>query len=179
MQSASERLWTIPGVTLLASGSAFSRSKDFTYYEPFFLDKSTTLNEVGMEVTTAGAASSVITTAILNADADWQPTTLVLDLGTVSAVGTGMKSYTGLSTVMPAGRYLFGMRHNSTSVVSFRQLLGMMPGLGIRSTFSATPNPTNMFKSETYSTSWTSPTDWDSNTFASGYFHHAIAGRWA
>lgn len=177
-QSATERSWGNPGVTFLASGSNVSRSQNFTYYEPFVVDTPLELNEVALEVTTAGAASSVISLALLNADLDWQPSSLLVALGTVSAVGNGVKSITGLTQAVPAGRYLWGYRTNSSSVVSQRQFLGMLPGLGIRSTFGATPNLTNMFVAETYSATWTSPTDWDSVTYASGYFHYAILGRW-
>lgn len=55
------------------------------YYEPFSVRVTTVVDKLAVGVKVAGAGGTHIRLGIYNADTDWQPTTLVIDAGTVTA----------------------------------------------------------------------------------------------
>ena len=74
------------------------------YITPFFVPRTTTFDQIGINVT-ATAASSVIRLGIYNMTTGQDPTSLVLDAGTVdSATSTGIKTIT-ISQQLTAGLY--------------------------------------------------------------------------
>ena len=108
-----------------------------------------------LEVTTAGVASSVARLGIYNADADWQPTTLVVDAGTVAVDSTGVKTIT-LSPVvtLAPGKYLLALLSNGaptlrgafvySNYVGYSSTLGgsaMTISLSVSQAYGALPDP--------------------------------------
>lgn len=111
-----------PGVRGVSVSTQTMANNTITY-EPRLVATSITLDQLVVEVTTAGSAGSLLRIGIYSADTDWQPTALVLDGGTVAADSLGVKTL-AISQVLSAGRYLFAMNNNSTSGVALRVVRG-------------------------------------------------------
>jgi hypothetical protein len=75
------------------------------YVYPVFIQESITIDRLGMEVQTQ-AASSTIRLGIYNSDSNGEPSSLVLDAGTVSGTTTGLKAIT-VSQALTTGLYYF------------------------------------------------------------------------
>ena len=68
-----------------------------------------TINRLDLRVATAAAAGASWRLGFWKLDGTGgTPSTLITDLGTIDPTTTGIKSLTGLSTVLPAGRVAFG-----------------------------------------------------------------------
>lgn len=78
---------------------------DRVNYEPWFITEPITISTLAIAVTTF-AASSVTRLAIYKADYKYQPTTLVVDAGTVSTGSNGEKTASITSRTLPPGRYV-------------------------------------------------------------------------
>ena len=83
------------------------------YYMPFKVDKPITISELALGVYTA-AASAKIRISIYNATTTLAPGTLILDAGEVDCSTVGKKAISGLTTVLPAGLYLFRIHTNAS-----------------------------------------------------------------
>jgi hypothetical protein len=130
-------------------------------FVPWVIQASVTVTELAIEVTSAGTAGTTARLGIYNADATFQPTTVVVDAGTVSIASTGAKIITGLTTVLTAGRYLLAV--NFESACTLRMVHGNGMWLGSRTTFNGTPIIT---AAVTYAAFASSPTATSTNTDA-------------
>lgn len=124
----------LPGVAMIGRATAVLTA-DVTYYGPFILQTQVTADRIAAEVTSAGAAGKVIRMGIYNADFDWQPTTLVVDGGTIAADSATVQTVT-ISQVLVPGRYLLALNSNGTPTVRSIQGGNLM---GLQSTLSAFP----------------------------------------
>lgn len=85
-------------------------------YGPWYVASSITIDQLLVEVTSAGAAGKLIRLGLYNADANWQPTTRLAD-GSVAADGAlGMRSLS-VSLTLPAGRYLTAVNTDGTPAI--------------------------------------------------------------
>src|SRR5687768_6714110 len=75
----------LPGTEFQSNGTQ-AVVADQVRYNGFIVDAPITLDRLVCEVTATGTAT-LLRLAIYNADTDWQPTTLVVDGGTVTAAG--------------------------------------------------------------------------------------------
>jgi hypothetical protein len=91
-----------PGTNAFQAMSANS-----LYLVAMFFIKPTTIDRIGVRVTTAGAAGSVIRLGIYNADDDMFPAGLLLDAGTVVGTSTGNVDIT-ISQALNPGIYWMG-----------------------------------------------------------------------
>ncbi len=102
----------IPGVdgTALATNTL---GPNEVLYGPWYVASPITIDQLLVEVTTAGAAGKLIRLGLYNADTNWQPTSRLAD-GSVAADGSlGMRSL-GVSLTLPAGRYLTAVNTDGT-----------------------------------------------------------------
>ncbi len=99
-----------PSTTPLANGRR--------YHQLIYVPESRTFTEIATVVTGA-VASTVIRLGIRNCNQNTgQPTTLILDAGTVDSSTTGLKQITGLSQTLSAGYYLLEMTSNGAPTVA-------------------------------------------------------------
>ena len=128
-------------VTTLALGA------NGTAYYPFLTQTPITTDQIRFEVTAAAPAASVVRLAVYNADIDWQPTSLIVDCGTVLIDSTGVKSV-ALARTLPPGRYLIAANPNGQAtyraVRSTNRLIGLFMNLGANAHFSRMSEPVAM-----------------------------------
>jgi hypothetical protein len=103
---------SMPGVEAL-SATTLAITANVMYYAPILVTTSITIDQLQLVVTVAGAAGKLVRMGIYNADTDWQPTSLVLDAGTVLVDTTGVKSIS-ISQVLPPGRYITALVSDGT-----------------------------------------------------------------
>jgi len=97
-------------------GSAFTNVANTIRYVPFFIDQDITLTRLGINVVSAGAAASTCRLGIYTNDSTTtQPSTRLVDSGTIDLVATGPKSVTGLSVALTKGLYWMAYFGNSAS----------------------------------------------------------------
>lgn len=80
---------------------------DTLYYTPWFVEHTLIIERIGIDVSTAAAASKLVRIGIYSAGLHdrWITGELILDAGTVVVDSTGSKSITSLSTVLKPGKY--------------------------------------------------------------------------
>ena len=97
-------------------GSAFTNVANTIRYVPFYIDQDITVTRMGINVVSAGAAASTCRLGIYTNDSTTtQPSTRLVDTGTIDLVATGPKSVTGLSVALTKGLYWMAYFGNSAS----------------------------------------------------------------
>lgn len=128
----------IPGVessSIATRGMTANR----TYYEYFEVRRACVLTALFTEVTVAAAAASVTRMGVYACNNVGTIGALMIDAGTVACDSTGVKSITGLTTVLPPGFY--AKAHNSTGAPTLRiarggsRIAGIDSGMGANSLF--------------------------------------------
>lgn len=171
--SGTNPYYSIPGV-IPTSQSTGSVAVNVDSYMPFLVETTITLDRLAGEVTTAGAAGKVARFGIYNADTDWQPTTLVLDAGTVPVDTTGVKTIT-INQQLTPGRYLFVI--NTDGSPSFRIIRGLLTR-GIFSGMGTSPFTDSMTVVRTYAAFPSTGTPWDTALAGNqGGFPYSIVAR--
>lgn len=147
-------VWISPNFTTKVTGSGWNGT---AWFVPFFVAKQTTITELGIEVVT-GVAASTIRIGLFSADSSGNVGTLIDQTGTMSSVSTGVKS-TIISQSIASGLYYLGFQ-SSAAGVSVRQgnvvsNINEIGGTGaavLRSTLAYGPfssNPTVTFTAQT------------------------------
>ena len=115
MQYRKSGRWYTNGI-FNPQGSAFTNVANTIRYVPFYIDMDITVTRLGINVVTAGAAASTCRLGIYTNDAaTTQPSTRLVDTGTIDLVATGAKSVTGLSVALTKGLYWMAYFGNSAS----------------------------------------------------------------
>jgi len=169
-------IWTlpsIPGVEISGVGTS-GLTANRLYYYPIYVATPITLDRIAIEVTTAGAAATKARLGIYNANVNWQPTTLVLDAGTVAVDTTGLKAIT-ISQTLPAGRYLLCLVSNGAPAV--RDLKGGNRYIGYRDTITSTPFIASMYVSFTFGPLPATGILWDTIAIGSTPFMNMVFVR--
>lgn len=97
----------VPGAAIFGTASNIGLNADNIYYSGLAVTgNDITITDAVIRVTTAAAAGKNVRLAIYNADADWQPGSLVSDIGAVLVDTTGRKAASGLSITLTPGFYL-------------------------------------------------------------------------
>lgn len=123
----------VPGCIATSQGSSgFWHGS--TYYLPFEVDADITITDMAIEVLTASAGQSFYA-AIYTAESPWQNDALVATFAALSCASTGVKSNTGLTDGLSAGRYILTWNGGSglayrTSYMSPKSGTWVMSGLG-------------------------------------------------
>ena len=161
----------VPGVGV-HSTSTVTLETGYVYYFPMLVETDITISGLTMQITTAAAAGKLAGLGIYNADTDWQPTTLVVDAGTIAidALAVVTKSVTQF---LPAGRYLLAFTSNENAV--FRLYRGSLPFSGIPLTMgSAVINA--LYVAKAYAAYADPGTAWDTfgSADTSGFFYATL-----
>lgn len=152
--------YSIPG-NQAATVATSAITANVVRYAPFLVKTPITLDQLSIEVTAAGAASTTARLGIYNADTDWQPTSLVVDAGTVAVDSTGVKT-ASISQSLSPGRYLLAF--NSDGAPTVRIVRGGAHLLGYDPALNTTPFVTNIRVTQAYAvfpspgTAWTTIT---------------------
>lgn len=96
-------------------------SSNVCLYSPWYLAAPLAIDQLVIEVTTAGAAGKLIRVGLYNAGTDWQPTSRLAD-GAVAADGALGTRTLSVSLTLPAGRYLTAV--NTDGVPAIRGVRG-------------------------------------------------------
>ena len=158
-ESAGDTQLSIPGVT--ASGaSTVAVAIDEVRYFPFVVDHPIQVDQLTIEVTSAGSASTTARLGIYHADKNFQATTLVVDAGTVTVDSTGQKDLAVSPAEMLApGRYMMAFNSDGTPTLrgvrafgpwGLRDLITANPfifGLRVTQTYAAFPDPGTQYTS--------------------------------
>jgi hypothetical protein len=84
------------------------------YLSPIFVDQSTTFDRIACRADTGFSGSSTVRLGIYNSDADNQPSTLVLDAGTVAFTGVASQEIT-ISQTLSTGLYWLAFCQQGTA----------------------------------------------------------------
>lgn len=100
----------LPGVVSTGAVATLAPPANRIYYFPVKVDYAVSIASLNIEVTVvSGSAGSTARLGIYRADSGYQPTSLVLDAGTVATDSLGLKTISGLTQVLPRGRYMFAI----------------------------------------------------------------------
>lgn len=110
--------WYSTNITNAALTTNPFLSKDIIRAIPFIVSKTTTLDRIGMEITGAGTAGSVLRLGIYD-DVNGVPTNLILDAGTIAADSATAQTIK-ISQVLTPGLYYLTFVHNSTATITVR-----------------------------------------------------------
>jgi hypothetical protein len=160
----------LPGVDFVSTGTT-SVSTNRLYYAPFYVATPITIDLICCEVTGNAAAGNLARLGIYRADTDWQPTTLVVDAGTVSAGTIGFKSIAANVTLSP-GRYLTAFINNASPV--FRVVRGGNRYAGLNSAIGSNPLIVYLFKNTTFASFPETGTPWDTISYGTVPFQHFV-----
>lgn len=111
-RAGSVQHFSLPSVDLTATGTTAIGANQIRY-QPFTIQTATQIDQFALEVTAAGAAGTQIRVALHKADADLQPTELVVDAGVAAVDVAGVKTFDVSLTLQP-GRYLLGLVSDGT-----------------------------------------------------------------
>lgn len=124
-----------------------SIARDFLFGMPFHVSRGVNIDKIGIEVTGAGTAGSVIRLGVYADDGTGKPGALLLDAGTVTGDSNAVKTITlGANLPLPNGKYYLVMIHNSVANITVRAISGTggasaaYRGLNINSFTSGAPN---------------------------------------
>lgn len=119
-------------------------------YNGFIVDAPITIDQLVCEVQATGTAT-LIRMGLYNADLDWQPTSLVIDGGTIDATGTGAKSVS-ISVTLPPGRYLTALNADGSATLRSWRGDGTRGGWGIAPALGAGSQNTIVTATQTFGT---------------------------
>lgn len=142
-----------PGWMPNANIGSFTNSQNRATYFPFVVSSDIVIDRIVVELTT-GASGSTNRICLYNADADWQPTSLVSGTDTgafnTTASEVGVISYTVADVTLAAGRYLAWVNASHNGCV-FRATNGNLSGvIGYSASLGATPGFTQIYVAQTY-----------------------------
>jgi hypothetical protein len=160
----------IPGCEPVAVTSVGAGANTIRY-EPILVVTPITVDGIVIEVATAGGASTTARLGIYNADADWQPTSRVIDAGTVAVDSTGVKTAV-ISQVLAAGRYLLAFNTDGAPVMrtirAGGRFAGYVTGLG------TSPFIFSLTVASTYAAFASTGVAWTTASAATTPFQHAV-----
>jgi hypothetical protein len=131
--------FAVPGVNLTSIGTVSIGTR--RYYSPMRLDMPTGIQEIMLEVTSAGTETE-IKVRLFKADRHWQPDNFweydyFWDLGTFNVVGNGVKKLP-VGGYYNAGNYIIAYQANNRGSCTVREWRGSMPGWGVIGTGGST-----------------------------------------
>ena len=137
-------------------------SANSVFYIPWFTPVDIVITAVAVRCTTL-AASSLIRAGIASVDSSMQPLALVNEFSTFDTTSTGVKSYTGLSVAIPAGRYVTAVKAEGGNPAMVYSPIVAGPSAGFYATFSSGGGTAASFHKTTSPGAYTNPPPaWDS-----------------
>lgn len=117
-------LLTIPNICFIST-STVALVAGRLYYMPFMVRTPITVIGMTIEVTAASGAGTGVDVGIYRADTDWQPTSLVSDVGELLTDAIAVVSSGVLNIALVEGNYLIAMAAESTPTL--RTVSGGVP----------------------------------------------------
>lgn len=145
-------------------------------YIPLFIPYTLTLNTLAFAVTTAPATTSQVRFAIYNTDSEFQPTTLISDLGIKSIANTftGTVTYTTLGLSLTAGWYLVAC--NCDVALSVRSYTSPSPI--VSDTIDASPFIQRFDVNSTFGAFASTGVKWNSANKSAGGLQNIAVFQW-
>lgn len=162
--SAGSSFVGVPGQGFVATSTGtLTAGRD--YYFPFVVRKALTITFAEIQVTTGPASDATIYVGIYAATNDGQPTGSPLLNTTISCTSgaTGIKSVSSLAAALPAGNYVSAI---NTTVSFGIRTFGSAVGTGFGAALGTGPGQGYVYGTRTAAAFTSSPTAWDSNSFA-------------
>jgi hypothetical protein len=101
-----------------------TRGNGTLFYFPFTVSKQGNIDRIGTGINLAGSAGSVIRLGIYASDDFGQPSTLLLDAGTIDGTATGVGEITiSPALTLPIGRYFFAICQQGAPATNSRLYL--------------------------------------------------------
>lgn len=160
----------LPGVDF-HSVAVVSVSANRLHYAPFYVTTPMNVDRICCEVTGNVQVGALGRLGIYNADENWQPTTLVIDAGTVDNSAIGLKSI-AIDVDLPAGRYLTAL--NTNFGVIFRTIRSGSRHTGLMDTLGSNPILAYMFKNTAFVPFPETGTLWDTVSYGTVGFQHFV-----
>lgn len=164
--------YVIPGIDP-SSVATRALTASRIYYEPMVVTTPITIDQLAFEVSAAGTSGHVARMAIYNAGTDWQPTSRVVDAGTVAVDSVGVKTASVNVTLQP-GRYLKALISQSGTA---RVLRGGSRYIGALAALGTLPLIFQLFVAGSGTTLPDPGTAWTTASGASTPFEHAVFCR--
>lgn len=143
---------TVFGITV----STAARARDVLVAHPFIVERKITIDRIGIEITAAGTAGSVVRLGIYNDDGNIYPGTPLINAGTIAGDSATVQSIV-INQEMEAGLYWLIYWHNSVASITFRAFGAEAGMLGMPSTLGGV-NPANLINlTATYSATLPNP----------------------
>lgn len=98
-----------PGWQFGNTWGAYTLAYQWWRFVPWWLDSARTLVALGVNLSSA-VTGAKMRIGVYSADTAWQPTTLVYQTAELDASASGLLAVTGLTSSMPAGRYVVGLQ---------------------------------------------------------------------
>jgi hypothetical protein len=109
---------TIAGMAFAPGTQA--QSRNVIRFTPFIVSETTTFDKLGMEITGAGTAGSVVSLGIYNSSGGL-PTTVNTDGGTIAG-DSATNQEVIISTTLNPGLYYLAFQHDSAANITFRSI---------------------------------------------------------
>ncbi len=164
-KSASQTLFSIPGVAADRTPATYTMSPNRAIYMPFRVNSAIAIDRLMMDVF-AAVASSSIRCAIYAATVDLQPTGApIVDSGDLDSSTTGVKIATVSASLNP-GLYVFWANQTGAGNVGVRGVYGLCDLAGISPSGFLAPFADQLYVSQTYGVPPSTPLPWDTANFA-------------
>lgn len=148
--------YTIPGIEPTTTATQ-AITANVVRYCPIYVVTQITIDQLAIEVTSAGAGSTTARLGIYQMGTDGQPGSLVVDAGTVAVDGNGVKTVS-VNTILTPGRYLTAL--NSDGAPTLRAVRGGGYLMGYNTALGATPGISAPNGAQTYGTFPSTGTAW-------------------
>lgn len=167
--------YAIPGAAFDSVTTASPSANNIRYF-PIYIENACTFDQLTFEVTAAAVAGSSARLGIYKADSDLQPTSLVVDAGTVAIDTTGVKTVS-ISTTLDPGFYLQCMHQSGAPTL--RVFRGSAEYSGFLQAMGTSPFYNAFQKSQTYNAATPLPstgTTWDTQggSSATGFNYYIL-----
>ncbi len=106
--------WGVPNCFPVTGSAGASRVLDRMYYEPFRVERTITVTDIGIDIITPASAGNKARLNIFAATSAWQAGARQLVDAEVSADSGGLKTRTGLSLTLTPGIYLASLQPQAT-----------------------------------------------------------------
>lgn len=105
----------LPNDAPIGTAGSASMAANAVRFWRFFLHRKIVVTSVTFRLTTAGGAGKLVSVGIYNSDG----TSLLVDSTPITAVGTGVKTKTGLSVTLFPGEYIMAWTTDSAAAAAF------------------------------------------------------------
>ena len=166
-------LLQVPGAELMGQVT-ISFPTNYIHYFPIMVRTSIVCDLMVIEVTTQASSGKTLRLGIYNANTSWQPTSLVLDAGTVAADAAAVVTKSISQTLTP-GPYLLAIAIQETTAL--RVVRGGTRYIGIGAALGTSAFITGLYVANTYAAFAATGVAWTTVWTGTLPFYHALLLR--